>query len=317
MVGAVLSIAVEPRTDADRENLARGLAALAAEDPSIKFTTDPMFGETVIGATWDEHLEVILDRLKREFNVEASVGRPRVAYKETLTRPADGEMKYVSRVGGVGQYAHVKLHVSPGAPGTGFVFRSVLTGGEIPSEFIKPIEYGIEGALARGVLAGYPLDDIRVTVYGGSYHDADSSETAFKVAGALAFQDAAGRADPVVLEPIMRLHVTVDDAFAEDVCRNLVSRRAENLSQHDSGDRQVIRAWVPLAELFGYSTDLRSRTRGRGTVVSVELAGYAPAPPLDDDDDRDSRVGEPRKPRPPLRSFGIALPEPDADDTIV
>ena len=316
-MNAVLWIAVAPQTDADREHLARGLTALAAEDPSIRFNTDPMFGETIIGATWEGHLEVILDRLKREFNVEASVGRPRIAYKETLTRPADGEMKYVSRVGGAAQYAHVKLHVRPGPPGTGFVFRSVLTGGEIPGEFIRPIEYGIEDALARGVVAGYPLDDVYVDVYDGSYHDIDSSETAFKIAGRMAFQAAARQAGPVVLEPVMRVHVTVDEEYAEEVRADLLSRRGRNLAQRDHRDQQFISAWVPLAELFGYSCGLRSRTRGRATVVGVELVGYAPAPPLDDDDDRDSRVGEPRKPRPPLRAFGIALPEPDPDETAI
>jgi elongation factor G len=226
-------------------------------------------------------------------------------------------MKYVSRVGGAGQYAHVKLHVQPGAPGTGFVFHNAVTGGAIPGEFIKPIEYGVEDALTRGVVAGYPVEDVRVDLYDGSYHDIDSSETAFKIAGSMAFQAAARQAGPVVLEPVMRVQVTVDDEYAEEVRGNLLSRRGENLSQHDRGDRQFISAWVPLAELFGYSTDLRSRTRGRGTVVGVELVGYAPAPPLDDDDDRDSRVGAPRTPPSPLRTFGIALPEPDADDTIV
>jgi len=314
-MNAVLWISIQPRTDADRENLARGLTALAAEDPSIRFDTDPMFGDTIIGATWEEPLEVIIDRLKREFKVEASVGRPRVAYKEGLTRPADGEMKYVSQVGGAGQYAHVKLRVRPGAPGTGFVFHNSVTGGAIPGEFIKPIEYGIEAALARGVVAGYPIEDVRVDLYDGSYHDIDSSETAFRIAGSMAFQAAARQAGPVVLEPIMRVQLTVDDEYADDVRGNLLSRRGKNLSQHARGDTHYISAWVPLAELFGYSCDLRSRTRGRGAVVGVELVGYAPAPPLDDDDDRDSRVGEPRKPRLPLRAFGIALPEPDPDET--
>lgn len=314
-MSAVLWIAVEPKTDEDREKLARGLATLAAEDPRVQFNTDPMFGETIIGATWEWHLEVILDRLRREFNVEAFVGRPRIAYKEALTRAADGEMKYVSRVGEAGQYAHVKLHVLPGAPGTGFVFHNSVTGGAIPGEFIEPIKYGIENALARGVLAGYPVEDVRVELYDGSYHDIDSSPLAFTIAGGMAFEAAARQAGPVVLEPVMRVQVTVDDEYAEDVRDNLVSRRGENLSQHDHGDRQFISAWVPLAELFGYSHDLRERTRGRGTVVAVELVGYAPAPPLEDDDDRDSRVGAPRRPPSPLRTFGIALPEPDSDET--
>src|SRR5687767_14399655 len=236
---SVLWIAVEPNTELDRENLARGLATLAAQDPRISFNTVPMFGETIIGATSDWHLEVILDRLKRVFHVEASVGRPQIAYKEALTRAANGEMKYVNRVGGAGQYGHVKLHVFPGERGTGFVFHNSVMGGAIPGEFIKPIEYGIEEALTRGVLAGYPVDAVRVVLYDGSYHDVDSSETAFKIAGAMAFEDAAKKAGPVLLEPVMRVQVTVHHEHADDVLGNLVSRRGEIQTQEPRGEMRI------------------------------------------------------------------------------
>lgn len=310
-MNAVLWITVQPKTDADRESLSRGLTALAAEDPHLRFNIDPMFGDTIIGATWDSHLEVILDRLKREFNVEASVGRPRIAYTEVLTRAADGEMKYVSRVGGAGQYAHVKLHVLPGAPGTGFVFHNSVTGGAIPGEFIKPIEYGIEGALTRGVVAGYPVEDVCVDLHDGSYDDIDSSETAFEIAGAMAFQDAARKAGPVLLEPVMRVRVSVHHEDADDVVGNLASRRGEIQCQETRGDMRTIDARVPLAELFGYSHDLHSRTRGRGTVV-VEFDAYELCSFTDGDEgDRDSKVGAPRKRPPNLRNSGIAFPEPD------
>ena len=314
-MSAVIWIAVAPRTDADRENLARGLAALVAEDPEISVKTDSPFGETIIGATWESHLEVILDRLKREFNVEASLGRPQIAYKELFTRPADGEMKYARQGGGIGEYAHVKIHVRPGQPGTGFVFRNVVTGGAIPGEFIKPIEYGIEEALTRGVVAGYPVEDVCVDLHDGSYHDLDSSATAFKIAGGLAFLDAATKAGPVLLEPVMRVRVTVHHEDADDVLGNLVSRRGEIQSQAPEGDMRIISARVPLSELFGYSHDLHARTRGRGSVV-VEFDAYEPCPPTGGDDgNRDADVGAPRKRPPTLRSSGIALPEPDTDES--
>lgn len=312
---ALLSIAVEPGTAADQQKLAHGLATLVAEDPRISVKTDPMFGETIIGATWEWDLEVILDRLKREFNVEAFVGRPQVAYKEVLTRPADGEMKYARQSGGIGQYAHVKIHVIPGQSGTGFVFHNFVIGGAIPSEFIKPIEYGIHEALTRGVLAGYPVEDVCVDLYDGSYHDVDSSETAFKIAGAMAFQTAASNAAPVLVEPVMRVRVSVHHQDADDVAGNLASRRGEILSQEMRGDMRTIDARVPLAELFGYSGDLHSRTRGRGSVVAVEFSAYERYPSLDDDQgSRDSHVGAPRKRPPTLRTFRIELPEPDADE---
>jgi elongation factor G len=203
----VISLSIEPKTKADQEKLGVGLQKLMAEDPTFRVNTDQQTGEVVIAGMGELHLEIIVDRLRREFNVEASTGRPQVAYKETLTRPADGEMKYAKQTGGRGQYGHAKIHLYPGEPGTGYVFENKIVGGAIPREFIKPVDEGIKEALTRGVLAGYPIDDVRVELYDGSYHDVDSSEMAFKIAGSMAFQDAAKKAKPVLLEPVMRVEV--------------------------------------------------------------------------------------------------------------
>jgi elongation factor G len=223
------------------------------------------------------HLEIIVDRLKREFSVEATVGKPQVAYKETLTRPADGEMKYAKQTGGRGQYGHVKIHLYPGEPGTGYVFEDEIVGGAIPKEFIKPVNEGIKEALTRGVLAGYPIDDVRIELYDGSYHDVDSSEMAFKIAGSMAFQDAAKKARPVLLEPVMRVEVVVPKEYMGDVMGNLSSRRGQIQSQEDRGGTQIIAARVPLSEMFGYSTNLRSMSQGRGTYT-MQFAAYDEVP---------------------------------------
>jgi elongation factor G len=273
----VISLAIEPKTKADQEKLGQGLGKLMAEDPTFRVKTDPATGEVVIAGMGELHLEIIVDRLKREFNVEASVGRPQVAYKETLTRPADGEMKYAKQTGGRGQYGHVKIHLFPGEPGTGFVFENEITGGTIPREYIKPVEEGIREALTRGVLAGYPVDDVRIELYDGSYHEVDSSEMAFKIAGSMAFQDAAKKAKPVLLEPVMRVEVVVPKEHMGDVMGNLSSRRGQIQSQEDRGGTQIINARVPLSEMFGYATDLRSRTQGRATY-SMHFDRYEPAP---------------------------------------
>jgi elongation factor G len=273
----VISLAIEPKTKADQEKLGTGLQKLMAEDPTFRVNTDTQTGQTIIRGMGELHLEIIVDRLKREFNVEASVGKPQVAYKETLTRPADGEMKYAKQTGGRGQYGHAKIHVYPGAPGTGYVFENEIVGGAIPKEFIKPIDEGIKEALTRGVLAGYPIDDVRVELYDGSYHDVDSSEMAFKIAGSMAFQDAAKKAKPVLLEPIMRVEVVVPKEHMGDVMGNLSSRRGQIQSQEDRGGTQIISARVPLSEMFGYATDLRSRTQGRATY-SMHFDRYEPAP---------------------------------------
>jgi len=273
----VISLAIEPKTKADQEKLGVGLQKLMAEDPTFRVNTDTQTGQTIIRGMGELHLEIIVDRLKREFNVEASVGKPQVAYKETLTRPADGEMKYAKQTGGRGQYGHCKIHVYPGEPGTGYIFENEIVGGAIPKEFIKPIDEGIKEALTRGVLAGYPIDDVRVELYDGSYHDVDSSEMAFKIAGSMAFQDAAKKAKPVLLEPIMRVEVVVPKDYMGDVMGNLSSRRGQIQSQEDRGGTQIIAARVPLSEMFGYATDLRSRTQGRATY-SMHFDRYEPAP---------------------------------------
>ena len=273
----VISLAIEPKTKADQEKLGAGLQKLMAEDPTFRVKTDQATGEVVIAGMGELHLEIIVDRLKREFNVEASVGRPQVAYKETLTRPADGEMKYAKQTGGRGQYGHVKIHLFPGEPGTGYIFENEVTQGAIPKEFIKPIDEGIKEALTRGVLAGYPVDDVRIELYDGSYHDVDSSEMAFKIAGSMAFQDAAKKAKPVLLEPVMRVEVVVPKEHMGDVMGNLSSRRGQIQSQEDRGGTQIINARVPLSEMFGYATDLRSRTQGRATY-SMHFDRYEQAP---------------------------------------
>jgi elongation factor G len=273
----VISLAIEPKTKADQEKLGQGLQKLMAEDPTFRVNTDPQTGQVIIRGMGELHLEIIVDRLKREFNVEASVGKPQVAYKETLTRPADGEMKYAKQTGGRGQYGHAKIHLYPGEPGSGYIFENEIVGGAIPKEFIKPIDEGIKEALTRGVLAGYPIDDVRIVLYDGSYHDVDSSEMAFKIAGSMAFQDAAKKAKPVLLEPMMRVEVVVPKDYMGDVMGNLASRRGQIQSQEDRGGTQIISARVPLSEMFGYATDLRSRTQGRATY-SMHFDRYEPAP---------------------------------------
>jgi len=273
----VISLAIEPKTKTDQEKLGVGLQKLMAEDPTFRVNTDIQTGQVIIHGMGELHLEIIVDRLKREFAVEATVGKPQVAYKETLTRPADGEMKYAKQTGGRGQYGHVKIHLFPGEPGTGYIFENETTGGSIPKEFIKPIDEGIKEALTRGILAGYPIDDVRIELYDGSYHDVDSSEMAFKIAGSMAFQDAAKKAKPVLLEPIMRVEVVVPKEHMGDVMGNLASRRGHIQSQEDRGGTQIIQARVPLSEMFGYSTDLRSRTQGRATY-SMHFDCYEQAP---------------------------------------
>jgi elongation factor G len=274
----VISLAIEPKTKADQEKLGLGLQKLMAEDPTFRVNTDHQTGQVIIAGMGELHLEIIVDRLKREFSVEASVGKPQVAYKETLTRAADGEMKYAKQTGGRGQYGHVKIHLHPGEPGSGYIFENEISGGSIPKEYIKPVDEGIKEALTRGVLAGFPIDDVRIVLYDGSYHDVDSSEMAFKIAGSMAFQDAAKRAKPVLLEPIMRVEVVVPKDYMGDVIGNLSSRRGQIQSQEDRGGTQIISARVPLSEMFGYATDLRSRTQGRATY-SMHFDRYEQAPP--------------------------------------
>ena len=307
----LISIAIEPKTTADGERLAQGLFRCTAEDPTLRVKSGKTAGEVVIGAMSELHLEIVLDRLRREFGVEASVGRPQIAYKETLTRAADGEMKYIARTGGRGLYAHVTIHLYPGEPGTGFTFENEILQGAIPEPFINAIREGLEERLMRGVVAGYPIVDVRIQLFDGSYHDVDSSELAFRIAAAMAFEDAATKARPIVLEPVMRIEVVVPEEYAGDVMENLSGRGAIQ-SRDDRGDVQIIHARVPLAAMFGYATELRSRTRGRGTY-SMEFDGYFPCPPPEvDSGGLASLVRAPRKPGP-FRDGRVALPEPDDD----
>jgi elongation factor G len=273
----VISLAIEPKTKADQEKLGMGLAKLMAEDPTFRVKTDEQTGQVVIAGMGELHLEIIVDRLKREFGVESSSGRPQVAYKETLTRPAEGEGRYVRQTGGRGQYGHAKIRLVPRQPGEGYEFINNIVGGSIPKEYIKPIDQGIREAMTTGVLAGYPVDDVAVELYDGSFHDVDSSEMAFKIAGSMAFKDAAKRAKPVLLEPVMRVEVVVPKDYMGDVMGNLASRRGHIQSQEDRGGTQIIQSRVPLSEMFGYATDLRSRTQGRATF-SMHFDRYEPAP---------------------------------------
>ena len=288
------------------------MATLMAEDSTLRVRTVPPPAKSS-SAPRRAAPRIVVDRLTREFGIEAFVGRPQIAYKETLTRAADGAMKYGGRVDGRGHYGHVKIHLSPGKPGTGCLFESRVLEGTIPQEFIEPIYDGINDALTRGVLAGYPIDDVRIELYDGSYHDIDSSALAFRTAAARAFEDAAKKAGAVLLEPVMRVEVVVPEEYAGDVVGNLSSRRGLMQSREDRDGTQVVTARVPLPELFGYATDLRSRTMGRGTY-SMRFDRYQPCPPSEDDEQgHASLVREPRRPGP-LRESGIALPEPDDDE---
>jgi elongation factor G len=273
----VISLAIEPRTKADQEKLGQGLGKLQAEDPTFRVRTDQDTGQVVIAGMGELHLEVLVDRLSREFNVEASVGRPQVAYKETLTQASEGVGRYVRQTGGRGQYGHAKIRLAPRKAGEGFEFVNEIVGGAIPREYIKPIEEGIRDAMSGGVLAGYAVDDVSVTLHDGSYHDVDSSEMAFKIAGSMAFKDAAKRAHPVLLEPIMRVEVVVPEEYMGDIMGDLNSRRGRILSMEARGGTQIVNARVPLSEMFGYATDLRSRTQGRATYT-MHFDRYEQAP---------------------------------------
>ncbi len=272
----VISLAVEPKTKGDQEKLGTGLAKLMQEDPTFKVETDKDTGQTKISGMGELHLEILVDRLKREFSVEANVGKPQVAYKETIRKEAKGDGRYIKQTGGRGQYGHAKIEIGP-APGEGFVFENDITGGTIPKEFIKPIETGIKEALERGILAGYPMVDVKVRLYDGSFHDVDSSEMAFKIAGSMAFQEAAKKAHPVLLEPIMKVEVVTPDDYTGAVTGDLSARRGHLEGQISRGGTQIITALVPLSNMFGYSTDLRSRTQGRATYT-MHFEKYAEAP---------------------------------------
>ncbi|AKX97948.1 elongation factor G [Neomoorella thermoacetica] len=263
----VISVAIEPKTKADQEKMSIALQKLAEEDPTFRMYTDQETGQTIISGMGELHLEIIVDRLLREFKVGAKVGRPQVAYKETIRRPVKAEGKFIRQTGGHGQYGHVIIEIEPQEPGKGYEFVNKIVGGVIPKEYIPAVDAGIQEAMANGVLAGYPVVDVRATLVDGSYHEVDSSEMAFKIAGSLAFKDAAKKAQPVLLEPVMRVEVVVPDEYMGDVIGDLNSRRGRVEGMEPRAGAQVIRAHVPLAEMFGYATDLRSRTQGRGTYV--------------------------------------------------
>jgi len=265
----VIDVAIEPKTKADQEKMGGALARLAEEDPTFKMRTDHETGQTIIAGMGELHLEIIVDRLQREFKVECNVGRPQVAYKETIRRTVQAEGKFVRQSGGRGQYGHCWIKLEPLEQGSGFEFVNKVVGGVIPKEYINPIGAGIEEALANGIQAGYPVMDIRATVYDGSYHDVDSSEMAFKIAGSMAFKAGAAKADPAIIEPVMKVEVTVPEEYMGDVIGDMNSRRGRIEGMEARSGAQVVRGFVPLSEMFGYATDLRSRTQGRGVYVMM------------------------------------------------
>ena len=273
----VLSMAIEPKTKQDQEKLGVGLGKLVHEDPTFKVQTDQETCQTVISGMGELHLEVFVDRLKREFGVDANVGKPQVAYRETIRKPAEGEAKHVKQSGGHGQYGHVKLRIDPAGEGEGFEFKNDIKGGAIPKEYIPAVEDGVRETMESGVLAGYPIRNVKVALFYGTYHDVDSSELAFKIAGSMAFRAAVQKADPALLEPLMSVDVLVPRDYMGDVITNLNSRRGKIRGMHVRGGSQIIEAGVPLSEMFGYATDLRSRTQGRATF-SMRFLNYVLVP---------------------------------------
>jgi elongation factor G len=273
----VIEVKIEPRTKADQDKMGVALQRLAEEDPTFRVHTDPESGETLIAGMGELHLDVIVDRMVREFKVAANVGKPQVSYRETIRRPAEGVGLFKRQTGGKGQYGHVVLTADPGAKGSGYEFVDKIVGGTIPREYMRPINMGIAEALRTGIYAGYPMVDVKVTVHDGSYHEVDSSEMAFKIAASMAIKDAVAKANPVVLEPTMRVEVTMPEQFMGDVIGDLNSRRGQVDGMDSRGSTQVVRAFVPLAEMFGYATDLRSMTQGRASY-SMELSHYAEVP---------------------------------------
>ena len=273
----VIRVAIEPKTKAGQEKMSVALAKLAEEDPTFRTYTDEETGQTIIAGMGELHLEIIVDRLLREFKVEANVGAPQVAYKETIRKAVDQETKYSRQTGGKGQYGHVKIHVEPNESGKGYEFENKVVGGAIPKEYIPAVDAGIRGAMLSGTVAGYPVVDVKVTLYDGSYHEVDSSEMAFKIAGSMAFKEAMRKADPTLLEPIMKVCVIVPDEYMGDVIGDLNSRRGQIQGYEMRSGAQQIDAFVPLAEMFGYATDLRSRTQGRGQYT-MEPSHYIELP---------------------------------------
>ncbi|HCA67392.1 MAG TPA: elongation factor G, partial [Candidatus Jacksonbacteria bacterium] len=273
----VISVAIEPKTKADQEKMGLALKKLGEEDPTFRMKTDHETLQTIISGMGELHLEIIVDRMKREFNVEANVGKPQVAYKETITKIAEAEGKYIRQSGGRGQYGHVYIRVEPRERGEGFEFVNEIRGGVIPNEYIPAIEKGVKEALENGVVAGYPMIDVLAAVYDGSFHEVDSSEAAFKIAGSIGLQEATKRANPILLEPIMKVEVICTEEYMGDVIGDLSAKRGAIKQMSDRLQLKVIDAEVPLAEMFGYSTTLRSITQGRGSYT-MEFHRYASVP---------------------------------------
>ncbi len=263
----VVQLAIEPKTKGDQEKLGMAIAKLAQEDPTLKVSTDPDTGQTIVAGMGELHLEIIVDRMQREFGVGANVGKPQVAYRETIRAAAEGEGRFIRQTGGRGQYGHVKIRVAPLAQGAGFEFESAIFGGTVPREYVPAVAKGVGEALEHGILAGYPMSDLKVTLYDGSYHEVDSSEMAFKIAGSMAVKNAGEKARPVLLEPIMSVEVVVPEEYMGDVIGDLNSRRGRIEGMELRGTSQIIKAQVPLSEMFGYATELRSRTQGRGSFT--------------------------------------------------
>ena len=273
----VIKVAIEPKTKAGQEKMGIALMKLAEEDPTFKTYTDEETGQTIIAGMGELHLEIIVDRLLREFKVEATVGKPQVAYREAITKAVDAEGKFVRQSGGKGQYGHCKIHMEPLEPGTGYIFENKIVGGAIPKEYIPCIDQGIQEAAKSGIVGGYEVLDFKVTLVDGSYHEVDSSEMAFKIAGSMAFKDGMQKASPVLLEPVMKVQVIVPDDYLGDVIGNVNSRRGRIEGTEMRKGATAVNAMIPLSEMFGYATDLRSRTQGRGNY-SMEFDHYEQVP---------------------------------------
>ncbi|MCZ8191419.1 MAG: elongation factor G, partial [Microcystis sp. LE19-338.1B] len=273
----VISVAVEPKTKQDIEKLSKALQALSDEDPTFRVKVDPETNQTVIAGMGELHLEILVDRMLREYKVEATVGAPQVAYRETVRKPVRAEGKFIRQSGGKGQYGHVVIELEPGEPGSGFVFVSKIVGGAIPKEYINPSEQGMKEACESGIVAGYPVIDLKATLVDGSFHDVDSSEMAFKIAGSMAIKEAVMKAAPVLLEPMMKVEVEVPEDFIGNVIGDLNSRRGQIEGQETETGIAKVSAKVPLAEMFGYATDIRSKTQGRG-IFTMEFSHYEEVP---------------------------------------
>jgi elongation factor G len=273
----VISVAIEPKTKADQEKMGIALSKLAQEDPSFRVHTDEESGQTIISGMGELHLEIIVDRMKREFKVDANVGAPQVAYRETIRKSVESEGKFVRQSGGRGQFGHVWLRIEPQEQGAGYEFVNEIVGGVVPKEYIPAVDKGIQEQMGNGVIAGYPMVDVKVTLYDGSYHEVDSSEMAFKIAGSMGFKEGAKKANPALLEPMMKVEVVTPEEYMGDVMGDLNRRRGVVQGMEDGPSGKLIHAEVPLAEMFGYATDLRSATQGRASY-SMEFAKYSEAP---------------------------------------